>query len=413
MLDGQKAGARSAWGVVRTLLALCGVALGACGDDDGGGGTGATEGPLYAVMYEVYTDEGSDSYLSVFNSLDLTEVDTASAREFSGGRAFMQAYNGWIFVGEPASPNLRRFSLNAAGELDNEEILNFSNYGLTEVAIDDWCINFLSPEKAYYFEYLEGTTIVFNPTTMEITGEIPAPNNYVSSNTDEYTSTSTAVVRGDRLFRTMYWQNDDTAAHSAEQTLLVYDTENDMLIDEVVETRCPGTGNRAHLAEDGTIYFSAWIWQTGDSLFNGAAAGCVLRINPGEETFDASWTFDYGDVAGGRQGAMFTYLEDGQALVSIFHDENVDIESFESAWDAVSEPQWEVWSVDIAARTGSPISGIPFSAGAFTPVHIDGRVFVMIPDSEWANTQLYEVEGNSATPKVNIPGWSYMFSKVR
>src|SRR5262245_48405836 len=66
--------------------------------------------PLYAVMYEVFRDDGSDSYLSLFESLDVDEVDTDSAREFAGGRAHMQAYDGHVFVSDPESPVVHRFS---------------------------------------------------------------------------------------------------------------------------------------------------------------------------------------------------------------------------------------------------------------------------------------------------------------
>src|SRR5262245_25907334 len=42
-------------------------------------------GPLYAVMYEVYDDVGSTSYLSLIDSLEIDAIDVTKAREYGGG----------------------------------------------------------------------------------------------------------------------------------------------------------------------------------------------------------------------------------------------------------------------------------------------------------------------------------------
>ena len=44
---------------------------------------------------------------------------------------------------------------------------------------------------------------------------------------------------------------------------------------------------------------------------------------------------------------------------------------------------------------------------------LDGRLFLMVPDADWAGTQLYEVADERAEPYVKVPGWSYMFQKIR
>ena len=368
-------------------------------------------GSLYAVMYEVFTADDSDSYLSVFDSLDIEEIDTKNAREFGGGRAFLQVYNDWIFVGEPATPIVRRFSYDRSGKLTEEGEISFANYGLMDGGIDDWGVNFISPTKAYFLAYEDGTTIIWNPTEMTIEGEIPAPAEYVREGFT--TSSTTAAVRGNRLFRSIFWESTETTERSQDQLLLVYDTEKDEFIESAPETRCPGLSNRSFEAEDGTWYFSNWIWPVADTLLYGAPKHCVLRIQPDSDRFDPEWSFTYADVADGREGAMFTYLADGKGLASIFHDENIEHDETTDPWDYAGSPNWELWNVDIEARTGSPVSGVPLNTGAFTPVQVDERAFVMIPDEGWENTQLYEVDGDEATPKVSIPGWSYMLRKLR
>ena len=90
----------------RKLALACTLGLSSllgCGDDNGDSKGGKLEGSLYAVMYEVYDDVGSNSYLALMNSIDGT-IDKSTSREFAGGRAFLQTYNEWIFIGEPTSP---------------------------------------------------------------------------------------------------------------------------------------------------------------------------------------------------------------------------------------------------------------------------------------------------------------------
>lgn len=133
-------------------------------------GTGASgsEKPLYAATFDVYTADSTNSYLSVFDSLDVEALDPKKSREFAGGHASMQAYNGWLFVGEPTNPVVHRFTVTSTGELEDEKKVSLVAFGQEEANIDDWYLSFISPTKAYLFTYKEGATVILNPTTMEI-----------------------------------------------------------------------------------------------------------------------------------------------------------------------------------------------------------------------------------------------------
>jgi hypothetical protein len=365
--------------------------------------------PLYAVMFEVFAaDEGSDSYLSVFDSLDIQELDTKKSREFAGGRAFLQAYDNAVFVGEPTAPTILRFVLDDAGELKQAGELSLANYGLNDASIDDWVVNFISPSKAYFFNPESGVTIIWDPAKMEIKGEIAAPEGYLRDGW--LTQSSPAVVRGNKLYRPIYW--DEEAKRSEDQRLLVYNTDSDELIESFKETRCT-PGNRGFAAEDGTIYFSSWIWAVSDTLLHGAAKNCVLRIPADSDSYDPEWSLTYADIADGREGAMFTYVGKGKAIVSIFHDEEVTYDETTDPYELASHPEWEIFNVDLEARTITPLEGIPLNTGAYTPVTLDGRLFLMVPDAGWEGTQLYEIKDGRADPFVKVPGWSYMFEKIR
>jgi hypothetical protein len=373
----------------------------------------ASDAPLYAVMYEVYDDVGSASYLSLLDSLDIPEVDLSRAREFGSGRAFIQANDGKLFVGEAESPTVTKYSIAEDGELVAEGTISFANYGLDRGQFDTWNVSFISPTKAYLLNFKDGTTIIWNPSTMQILGDIPPADEFYR---EGYSFESTpGALRDGLLFRTVSWVNYDEAEYSTEFLLAIYDVVKDELLELVPETRCPVPGNLVHRDEAGNIYFSNWVWPTAGVLMRDAPMPCVLRIKPEESRFDPEWTLDYREVTDGRQGAMFSYLGDGHALISAFYDERTSFDEMTDPWSYVGSNNWRIWSMDLETKTGAPLEGMDFNGGAFTPIQFDGRVFLLVPggeDDNWA-TQLYEVADGAAEPRVKLPGWSYQFVKLR
>jgi hypothetical protein len=404
-----------------TVALAAAVAAAGCSDDDrqptvstdaaADAGADAGPPPLYAIMHEVYADDKSDSYLSLLDSLDVTEVDISKAREYPGGRAFLATYNGWIFVGAPTEPTVTRFTVGADNKLVEAGKVSFANYGLTAGTLDPWSINFISPSKAYLFDYEEATHIIWNPTTMEITGEIEPSPDMLRPELD--LDASPAVIRGNRLYRSVFWADFKTAEYSPDHLLAIYDIDNDKLLETVKETRCPAPANLVHADEQGNLYFSNWIWSVAGTLMRGAPKSCVLRLNAGSDRYDPQWTLPYADLTAGREGGMFTYLSGGKGLMSVFHHEMTSFDAMTDPWEYAGSPLWEIWSVDLATRTAAPLQGIPLNAGAYTPVQFDGRSYAMVPGKDWAQTQLYAIKDGKATPAFTVRGWTYQFVKVR
>jgi hypothetical protein len=402
--------------ISKKLAATLALALAACSQDDPPTkpekhNADSGNDPLYAIMYEVFDDVGSTSYLNVLPSLDVEEVDVSEGREYGGGRAFLQTYNGWIFVGDAATPEVTRYSVAASGSLVEKGVVSFANYGLESGSLDTWNVSFISPTKAYLFDFEEGTTIIWNPTTMKITGEIPVPKELLR---EGWTlEGSPGIVRGNRLFRTFDWVDNDEGTWLPEQLLGVYDLDNDELLTLVPEKRCSAFGNLVHRDEDGTFYFSSWIWPVGETLLHDGAPGCVLRILPDDEGFDQDWSLTYRELTGGREGAMFSYLREQQALFSVFYDERISADETTDSWEYAGSENWRIWSLDMKTRQAAPVEGIDFNAGAYTPISVDGRDFVMVPNSTWDLTQLYEMNNGHAEAGLKVPGWTYQFVKVR
>jgi hypothetical protein len=393
-------------------LACCYLALLAlgCSEDETDEAAGSSDGPLYVLANEVYAADDSTSYLNLLHTLDIAELDYDQAVEYGGGRATIATYNGWLFVSSPEGPVVTRHTVDASGRLVSTGEISFGNYGFNELTIDEWSINFISETKAYLFNYTDGNVVVWNPSTLEISGEIAGPDMVREGS---LLNGGTGFVRGNRLFRTYFWSNWETYDTSREQYLAVYDTENDALLELIPEQRCPGLGNRVSQDPAGNLYFSNWIWNVTETLTKDAPVSCALRIRPDEETFDADWVLRFPDLAEGRQGAMLNVLSDGRAVMSVFHDERVSIDAQTDPSELAGTDNWRIWSVDLERQTAELSSELPWMAGAASNFELDGRSFLFIPGEDWAITHVHELVDGHAKPAFDVRGWSFQLQKLR
>lgn len=222
---------------------------------------------------------------------------------------------------------------------------------------------------------------------------------------------SSGVVRGKRLFRTLFWSNWDEEQTSELQYLAVYDTESDKLIALEQETRCPGLSNLVSRDEAGNFYFSNWIWNVGETILRDAAPSCVLRLSAGSESLDPDFQLDYAARAEGREGAIFSYLADGAGVMSVFYEERSPITAESTPTGVVSVPAWKLWNIDLEGEA-APLEGVDWMLGAVTPLRLDGRSFLMVPGEDWSISHVHEIKDGRAEPAFDINGWSYQFVKV-
>lgn len=388
-------------------------ALAACGDSgDGGDDTDtAYDGPLYVIANEVYTADSSTTYVNVLHSLDVDQVDYTKAIEYAGGRATIATVGGWLFVGEPEAPVITRFAVAADGTLVQDGQISFANYGFESIWIDEWGNTFISPTKAYLMNSDDGTTIVWDPTTMAITGEIAPSQNLVRGN--QLLNGSPGLVRGDRLFRTFFWSDWDAYATSTEQYLAVYDVTTDTMIALVPESRCPGLSNRIERDEAGNLYASNWVHNVTETLVRGAPSSCAVRIAAVAEVFDPTWTLPFTAVTDGREGAMFSVLGGGQGLLNVFHDERATFDDQSDPSELAATLNWRLWHVDAADLTGAPVEGLDWMAGGASTFHLDGRTFVLVPGADYSITRISEIVDGAAVPSFDVTGWSYQFLRMR
>jgi hypothetical protein len=370
-------------------------------------------GALFAVPTEVYGPgfETSASYVPVVPSLDVARIDLGSAREV-GGRASVATVGQWLFIASSQAPVINRFEIAADGSLRDAGSLSFANYGVPEFfSIDPWGGVFINSAKAYIFNGSDGSHVVWNPTTLEITGEIAAPG--IPRN--GYNFESVSVVRGNRLYRIFTLLNYDTWEFlPAPQYLVVYDLTNDTVVSTSEETRCPQLYSRPFIDEQGDIYFSGWVWTPGLALTGDYPTSCALRVPAGQDTFDPTWQLNFGaEVTGGREAGIMRYLGGGRALLDVFYSERTTVDASTDPQELVNTPNWRLWSIDLESKTGAPVEGLDFKAGGYQDVAVADRTFLMVPNNDYSETTGYEVKDGQAVRGFAIQGSSYHMVKLR
>lgn len=148
-------------------VAFCGTFLSSCSDDDDNGVSVLTNGKAKVVLAIDMAPQASNGYLLPIS--DLISGTTASfdyAAE-TKGTSYLKKYGNWIFSVHSMDGSITKFSRDDNGGLVSEGTLQISAgtpmMGTVAIASDT---------KGYAAAMLDNKIIVFNPTTMQKTGEI-------------------------------------------------------------------------------------------------------------------------------------------------------------------------------------------------------------------------------------------------
>ncbi len=396
--------------VARALCAISCLAV-APGCDDG------DQGGILAGNYAVPTEilgadtDTSTGFIAVVPSLDVDEISLDQALEVDG-RASAASVDNWLFVAGAGKTSIQRYEIGEDGSLTQDEKLDFKEYGIPYNSVDAWGNKIISSTKAYNFNGSDGSHVIWNPSTMNIEGEIPAPDIVEEGFQAE---SSPPVVRGDRMYRVFTLLNYETWEFPADaQYLAVYDIETDELVNLVSESRCPQLYSRPFLDENNHIYFSGWVWTPGLTLVDDDyPKNCALRVLDGEDEFDPDWQLNYAeDITDGRETGILRYLGDGKALLDVFHDERATIDMETSASELSNTPNWHLWLIDLNDMTGQPVDGLDFKAAGYSDDRVDDRVLLFSPNESYSETTAFEIIDGEAVEAYKIEGYHYHLAEL-
>jgi hypothetical protein len=376
------------------------------------GGSGSVEeggSPLYLAASWVTDAELTNTYVSVFDSLDIERLDFGAALEIPGfGDAWV--FEKWVFIADGETPRVGRYTLSERGALELDVELDFSNYGALGATF--WDQQILSPTKAYLSNARGREYIVWNPTTMEITGTVPWPEFGFAAGLDvlnSYTDRG-GVVRDGYFFHGFYAHDEDFLAFGDSSVVLVYDIETDELV-TTIDVPCPMM-DVASLSDDGHIYVSGWSYIPLSYLAGYSPNNCAARIDVSTRALDPSWSLNYSDIDQGDQGSALRVVSGNDGVFAMFHGTDVPVTEGMDIWDLdVGENDWELYSIDLARNTVAP-TGIKMGDGSYYESHVDDRYFVYLALG-FADTRVYERTRSGYEPRFEAQGWMSRLFRLR
>lgn len=396
-----------------TLGALAVSVLAACGDDAGPGGDpdAAPAAPLYVIDSTTFTDTGSTTYFSQTASLGAgTEIDYAKALEVGGSaKLYAPAGVGWFGLGGGEAPTITRYELGPGDTLVAGTSISLQPQGTT--FLGDTVV-FVSPTKAYYFDSPNLQLVIWNPTAMTVDGTIDLGQVAREGFTAQFDLNP--LLRDDgTLLLPISWSNFEALTAYPATGLAVIDTATDSVRTVTTTDRCHGVRWSA-ITPDGALYAaSAPFYAAQQRVKREGAPPCVLRIQPGADDFDPTFTQVLADLAGGRVAGGIAPGPAGQLFfraldpaVPVGPDADVN-----AIWSAAS---WQWWRWDLAANTATEVTTLPLSAAGGLTYRIDDKVFATDSAADWSSTTLIDMTAaGGPAPALTARGYVYGVARLR
>jgi hypothetical protein len=387
------------------------------GDDqqDAGDGGSTDEDPLYAIAGTSFNPDGETSYVALVPSLaGGTPIDYSAVLEVAGGASIFGMDSRRFFaLGKAEEPTITRYEIDANGSLIQGEQLSLQQYGLSGTWLDPGLVPILSDTKAYLVDSEQMQVIVWNPSTMRITGSFPLDDVVP----DGYSTTlfePDPTLRGDQLLiAALHGEGDATAPFS---TLIVLDTVNDEVANVTRDERCGGLWDSV-IDSAGDTYFATGIWDAAQNRTLGtdiATAPCLVRVNAGEVEFDADFYLELSSLAGGNAAGGLVAGEGDEAFIKVLDEEgfgNIGPESFDEVWGG---SHWQWWRISLGSNEeGQETSSLPLSAGASGVLTVDGKAYVRNANADFSETTLVQMDGGEPSEGITMRGFPYGIVRVR
>lgn len=398
--------------VLLTASLALGLGFGCSDSGDESAGQEHQQGRLYLAAARIWDDTTTTSYFHVIPSIaEDAEVDASQALEVPGA-AKLFAYEGlgWFAVGDGESPTITRYTLDERGKLKKGISISLLDYGV----MDLWdSLYFVSADKAYYPDTTGSQLIVWNPTTMEVTGSIALPETVRDGYLSYYGITP--LRRGkDLLFSVGWfdWLENDTIL--PETGLVVLDTERDEVKRFDLDDRCAGI-TQAIDVESGDAYFvSSALAGATHRLGRLETKPCALRIPKGEDAFDPSFALELDTLTDGAIAGEPAPAGGNTMFLRVLDDSQVTVAEDAHTWDLTGQAAWRWARWDVETNTLESVSDLPPSTADVFWFRLDGKVFASQTKTDYSETTLIDLTAPEGSRRaVTVPGFLQNIARIR
>jgi hypothetical protein len=387
------------------------IALGGCGGEEDVTSTAVetTAGPLYLVAASILTGDQTETYLVTSPSFDETTViEPTDGPKLLGG-IVPTVRNGSVYAPDSNGPVLVRFDVGADNRLFRAAELSFAGVGMS--ALMGWHVYAVSDTKGYVFDPSGPRVIVWDPSTMTLTGEQidlsgVSRDGWIPNLNFEYMGPRR---RGSELVVPVSWQNQDGNSRFATGVAVI-DTETDSVLSVAEDERC-GEAHTSIETASGDLYFFPPAWSSTQHYFaEQHQPTCALQLAPGQMSFEASAVMDLSALGAGS--AVARGIPDGQGG---FFFTTVD----EALWNARESdvaPFWRLWHRDVSGGASREVTSLPPWAGQAYYTRLGEEIFIIYwEETATGNrTTLYRVDGPSDPSRVfSFDSSWYGFAQIR
>ena len=377
--------------VMVVLMSPLALAAGCSDNDSSRGSNGNASGPLYLVATQVPTlDDVGVTYLLLVDSLEATEAPDYDNSVALDGFASVFGVDGQrdFWVGQFETPVITRWRIEDDGTLTRGDQLSFAALGVASTAEDSGVVTFVSDTKAYF--PAPGRLIVWNPQTMEITGEIDLGVEALSDDLLPQGVGSFALRSDGMLMIPVHWSSRDFVTLGDRVRVITVDTSTDTVVEVAEDDRC-GYAFHASLASDDTAYIDGGPWTRVYTDVLGSEFGatpCHLRVVPPGQSFDAGYFVDLSTLTGGRPTGDFFLLDDETAALRVFHPEDAPNPFDGDALAYAFQPayRWWIW------RIGEPEATVAQTGEAVVVTgqrfNVDGTPYLVDATEDYSSSTL-------------------------
>jgi hypothetical protein len=373
----------------------------ACGgnDDDDAAASPDAGPPVsgFALASVVIDDAGRTTYVQFLPGLPSGHIDNSRAIEI-GGNGVFSVYGRDIFIGLAEAPTWLRYTVAADGSLAKTGELSFANLGLSAI---DYGNTIVDATTAVSVSSEQRQAIIWNPTTMEITGTVALPHLAAAGfETEVWTTINHAGL----VYIPGRFADWDNGLIRPGVQLTILDPKTRTVLGVAEDDRCTSNGRPAFTA-DGTAYvmgdgrnYSAQMYA--NARQEAVPANCLLRIKPGATDFDPEWVRTVSALTGGLESA--TELDSpvqgsGVAFSKMFYPAKLPAGVEANTFDFWGHPVFKTWKLELGDEpTATEVTGVPFSTLGFDGSSVAGKLYSgESPDH--ATSVIYELDPATGT----------------
>lgn len=362
------------------------------------------------------------SYTSVIEAVDeATEISTRAGLE-TPAWVSPSAYDGAVYIPAGSSPTISKFTTNDDNELVPAGTISFAALGVTSISSGPVKgRNLVASDKAYYFDSANEQAIIWDPSTMELTGSVidlgPALAD-MKAEYPEYTAdiqgNFLARNRDDRLYvpvRWTYWNAPaGTPQFLSQAGLLVIDTERDEVVRLLTDDRLADTIYTVMPRDSEDIYlFTGALGVATNAVLGNARPGGALVVRKGEDRFDPDFYIDLEAAVGDRPASTPVWAGGTSVYLKAYHFEQLPLtpEVLAQPTSLIGQEAWRYWKVDLEGNEPArEITEVPWTTtdGFFYELPDEGRLFIGVLGAMYSRTALYEVTERGFIPSIEVPG---------